>query len=505
MSISMNELQERRRSLQRAPPPKAPRVLPKSETMPKKTPTEDTNGIADFAQLIPGFQLKKTGMRDSLIAKDVDNQHVNKKNEEPETELMKAIRRRKEQVGDIEEETKSNKPKPKPKPKVPRPTPKKRSLSSSSEDSVKEIPPQVNKNSGNGDPHGEPRLRNLPTLESLGKPPVKPVKPEHLVKLLANYSRGDIVIARRRTTLSRSITNSTVIPENNSSFEQEDYDDLSEIKEGIQGSDNVFPENGLRHETRDNTFPANGDKAKEPREEEGTWKCYKVCLHTSKYGNNFFVDFKTESAEKFGEEVYEAVGSKTEGNKSGDDGFDSPVESKFSSSATPPSAQAKEKANKSMSKKELEQQKKREREEQKKKKDEEKRREREEREEKRRKEEEKRKRERDDKDLRKKHKLKPGVEGSGIGEAKSNFRGDGKHELPVKEGEVLTIMCEDGCPSGKCLVKNNEGHLGYVPKEIITRQISSQENGDSEIKTECEVFHFNCACQFGISGDDSSE
>lgn len=78
--------------------------------------------------------------------------------------------------------------------------------------------------------------------------------------------------------------------------------------------------------------------------------------------------------------------------------------------------------------------------------------------------------------------LKPGVEGSGIGEA--NFRGDGKHELPVKEGEMPTIMCEDGCPSGKCLVKNNEGHLGYVPKEIITCQISSQENGDSENITE---------------------
>ena len=58
--------------------------------------------------------------------------------------------------------------------------------------------------------------------------------------------------------------------------------------------------------------------------------------------------------------------------------------------------------------------------------------------------------------------LKPGVEGSGIGEAKSNFRGDGKHELPVKEGEMLTIMCEDGCPSGKCLVKNNEGHCELI-------------------------------------------
>lgn len=213
MSISTNELQERRRSLQRAPPPKAPRALPQSQTMPRKRSTEDTNGIAGFAQLIPGFQLKKTGMRDSLIAKDVDNQHVNKKNEEPENELMKAIRRRKEQVEELEEEPKSNKPKPKPKPKIqPRPTPKKRSASSSSEDSVKEnkeIASPVNKNSSNGDPHGEPRLRNLPTLESLGKPPVKPVKPEHLVKLLANYSRGDIVIARRRTTLNRSITNST--------------------------------------------------------------------------------------------------------------------------------------------------------------------------------------------------------------------------------------------------------------------------------------------------------
>ena len=35
----------------------------------------------------------------------------------------------------------------------------------------------------------------------------------------------------------------------------------------------VFPENGLQHGNRDNTFPGNGVKAKEPREEEGTWKC----------------------------------------------------------------------------------------------------------------------------------------------------------------------------------------------------------------------------------------
>ena len=52
--------------------------------------------------------------------------------------------------------------------------------------------------------------------------------------------------------------------------------------------------------------------------------------------------------------------------------------------------------------------------------------------------------------------------GSGVGEAKSNFRGEGKHELRTKEGEMLTIMCEDGCPSAKCLVKNNEGHCELI-------------------------------------------
>lgn len=221
MSISMNEIQERRRSLQRAPPPKAPRVLPQSATMPRKKSAEDTNGVPDFAQLIPGFQLKKTGMRDSLIAADVDNKHMNNKNEEPENELLKAIRQRKEKIEEVEEETKPDKPKLKPKPRIqPRPTLKPRSSSTSSEGSVKEntgtIPvgeiirkSHENKDSVSGDPHREPKLRNLPTLESLGKQPIKPVKPEHLVKLLGNYSRGEIVIARRRTTLNRSITNST--------------------------------------------------------------------------------------------------------------------------------------------------------------------------------------------------------------------------------------------------------------------------------------------------------
>ena len=55
--------------------------------------------------------------------------------------------------------------------------------------------------------------------------------------------------------------------------------------------------------------------------------------------------------------------------------------------------------------------------------------------------------------------LKPGAEGTGIGEAKSDFPGDGKFELPMKQGDTVVIISEKkGCPQGKWLVKNSEGH-----------------------------------------------
>ena len=57
--------------------------------------------------------------------------------------------------------------------------------------------------------------------------------------------------------------------------------------------------------------------------------------------------------------------------------------------------------------------------------------------------------------------LKPGAEGNGVGEAKRNFTGDGKFELPVKEGEALVIISEKGCPQGKWLIKNPEGHCMF--------------------------------------------
>ena len=58
--------------------------------------------------------------------------------------------------------------------------------------------------------------------------------------------------------------------------------------------------------------------------------------------------------------------------------------------------------------------------------------------------------------------LKPGIEGNGVAEAKVNFVGEGKFELPAKQGEALTILCEQGCPPGKWLVKNEDGHCKFI-------------------------------------------
>ena len=214
MSFSTNELQEKIRSLQRAPPPKAPSNV-RTGSLQRKL-SEEKN---DITQLIPGFQLKRTGFRESLIAEDVDNKHTSKRTDEPENELFKAIEKRRKQCEQHtpleEEEIKEDKPKLKPKPKpFPRPSSKdkQRSLSSSSDDSAKEKKENStdeNKNLVNGDAHGEPRLCILPTLESLGKPPSKPPKQGNLRMRLEKYTRADIVIARpRNSILNRSFANS---------------------------------------------------------------------------------------------------------------------------------------------------------------------------------------------------------------------------------------------------------------------------------------------------------
>ena len=61
------------------------------------------------------------------------------------------------------------------------------------------------------------------------------------------------------------------------------------------------------------------------------------CIHSISILN--FVDFSAGDGKKFGEEIYEAVGSKDEIEEeytNCDDGFDSPIETKFSPSVTSP-------------------------------------------------------------------------------------------------------------------------------------------------------------------------
>ncbi|XP_068676077.1 DNA ligase 1-like [Montipora foliosa] len=516
MSFSTNELQEKIRSLQRAPPPKAPSKV-RSGSL-QRSLSEEKNGMSDIAQLIPGFQLKKTGFRESLIAEDVDNKHTSKRTDEPENELFKAIEKRRKQceqhVPLEEEEIKEDKPKLKPKP-LPRPSikNKQRSLSSSSDESAKEKKENStdeNKNLVNGDAHGEPRLCILPTLESLGKPPSKPPKQGNLRMRLEKYTRADIVIARpRNSILNRSFANSIVVPEDNSNFEQEDYDDLDEIKDEVLEKVKAIPEVIQEQEDYDDLDEMKDKVLGKANGEEGIFEenyddVDEIAEKVKEMNKNFdgpeesyddldtvaeqakINDFSVGDGKKFGEEIYEAVGSKDEIEEeytNCEDGFDPPIENKFSPSVTQPSSLGREKGKKDI-KKEQELQKKREREEQKKKKEEEKKREKEEREEKKRKEEEKRKRERDDRELRKKHKLKPGIEGNGVAEAKVNFVGEGKFELPAKQGEALTILCEQGCPPGKWLVKNEDGHLGYVPTDFVQLKIDSQGNRLSAVITE---------------------
>ena len=42
---------------------------------------------------------------------------------------------------------------------------------------------------------------------------------------------------------------------------------------------------------------------------------------------------------------------------------------------------------------------------------------------------------------------------------------------------MLTIMCEDGCPSGKCLVKNNEGHCELIKCALFWKCMNNKNYG----------------------------
>ena len=219
MSITQNAILEKKNSLHRAPPPRAP---VKKESPPRNNKFQNrSDDPSAIAQLIPSVKLRKTGFRDSLIAEDSDNKNTANA-DEPTNELQSLMARRRAMFEHKEEE--EVKPKPKPKPRPPKPAPenikqeenkesetKLRSNSSSDVTDVRKVTlTDSNKNIVCRDSRGEPKLCVLPTLESLGKPPPKHPKPEHLTKLLENYDSNRIVMSPRRNTLSRMENNSSL-------------------------------------------------------------------------------------------------------------------------------------------------------------------------------------------------------------------------------------------------------------------------------------------------------
>lgn len=220
MSITQNALLEKKHSLHRAPPPKAPVNKPASPI--KNAVQNRGNDAAPITQLIPVVKLRKTGFRDSLIAEDIDNKNTASTDDGPTNELQSTLARMRAKF-EHTEESEELKPKPKPKPK-PRPSTENvkqqedkenetKTRSGSCSDDAEEnkiILTDSNKNLVRKDSMGQPKLRNLPTLESIGKQPSKCPKPDHLLRLLEKYDSNSIVMAPRRNTLTRPINDNSI-------------------------------------------------------------------------------------------------------------------------------------------------------------------------------------------------------------------------------------------------------------------------------------------------------
>ena len=212
MSISQSAILEMKNSLHRAPPPKAP--VNKPSKLPLSNAIQNKGNPDEITRMIPSVKLRKTGFRDSLIAEDVDNKNTASTGE-PKNELQSTLARMRAKFEQPEEEEVKPKPKTKPKPRAMQENIKQEDKENETKprsgscgddaDESKNIKTDSSKNVVVRDSRGEPKLCNLPTLESLGKPPSKCPKPGHLVKLLEKYDSKSIVTAPRRNTLSRPI------------------------------------------------------------------------------------------------------------------------------------------------------------------------------------------------------------------------------------------------------------------------------------------------------------
>ena len=220
MSITQSAILQKKKSLHKPPLPKTPL---KKESPPRNNKFQNgsDDSSANIVQLIPSVKLRKTGYRDSLIAEDIDNKNIANA-DEPTNELQSLMARRRAMFEHKDQE--EVKPKPKPKPKPPKPasenikqeedkeneTKLRSNSGSDASDETKDILTNSNKDIVCRDSRGEPKLCVLPTLESLGKPPPKCPKPEHLSKLLENYDSNRVVMSPRRSTLNRLENNNSL-------------------------------------------------------------------------------------------------------------------------------------------------------------------------------------------------------------------------------------------------------------------------------------------------------
>ncbi|XP_048586808.1 FYN-binding protein 1 [Nematostella vectensis] len=448
MALSPDDLKSKLGSLKRAPVPKLP--IAAKAVHGCALPIEGSNFVFP--------KLKKTGKRESLIESDIPPQ--SSQNGEGDDELKAAFIRRR---AHFENESKpALAPKPKPKPELVK--------------RLSQEKKEIEEKDTNGNLlAGKPKLRPLPTLQSIGKPPRKPQKTASLKEVLEKFSNHNVIIAPKPMPIETDV--------NGNDFQQEDYDDINSGVDMLHKSSEVEP---IQEEMYDDVDQV----ADQVKAELGIQENQESSEPISE---DFYDDLETFTStlpaanglgasagdEDFGDDVYQPVDSIA--GAGGEEVFgEDEYEILPSEAAAPPlpdtrpgasptqsevdaeESKKREKKDKEKEKRERELQRKKERDEQKRKKEEEKR----EREEKKRKEEERKRREKADKELKKIHKLK-GNEPYIISKAKEDFKGAGKHEFPCSKGNILYRITQEGCPNNKWLIKSPEGHYGYVPEDVI--------------------------------------
>ncbi|XP_031566160.1 DNA ligase 1-like [Actinia tenebrosa] len=477
MALSQQELSNTLKHLKRAP---APRVPVGSGV------GSDQAGAINLSAI----KLKKTGKRESLIEEDSTGMafiHQDGKENNPE---HNSIFKKHLAMFDHQEEAPekhSSLPRVMPKPKL-----RNSSTGSEEERDFKKARSESFPRPQSGDSRddnsnivqgsGIPKMKPLPSLKSIGKiPPPKPTKPLILaMKVQKQYKNHKVIIAPKVQPVAEAVENGRKGDESIEEEEGEDiYDDICSAEDTPQVSYRPQPTPPTEPEPIDEDMYDDVEQLAETVKAELKGQGAKP--PPAPIRSDIITEDGTSFQEEkeYGEDLYEGVEALNDDDQANDIEEENENERVEQTEVPPPSAhlsnkeediKKKEKEKREREKKEKELQKKREKEEQRRKKEEEK----QEREKKKREEEERRKREKFDKDLKKAHKLKGNEDIIAKGTAKESFSGTGK-ELPCSIGTVLEVIVKENCPSGKWLVRNPQGHLGYVPSSILEIEAGDEE------------------------------